>query len=426
MLSTDLRKYIRSGELDDVLEELYGKSEVSSARARYLDAIKSFEKLYGDDREVSVFSIPGRSELSGNHTDHNGGKVIAASVDLDAIAVASASIGSVIRIASEGYGEECVDFDSYSFPNDEFFGTSTSIIAGVVSGIKTLGKSIGAFDAYFTSCVPGGSGLSSSAVYENAVGTIINHFYNNGEIDQVTIAKISQYAENTFFGKPCGLMDQIACAVGGIVAIDFESAKNPIVERISAEPLAPLALCIVSTGGSHADLTDDYASVPAEMKAVAAHFKKNVLREITREQLKKEICELREKLGDRAVLRAIHFFDENDRVDEAVKALKSNDLDAFLSIILASGKSSYCYLQNVFSAKNPTEQGISLALCLAEGCLADKNAAWRVHGGGFAGTIQAFVPVEIADSFCNEMSSVFGKGACKILKIRSRGAEKII
>lgn len=426
MLSKELRKYIKSGELDAILAELYGEGEVASARARYIDAVKEFEKLYGDDREASIFSIPGRSELSGNHTDHNGGKVIAASVNLDAIAVASASIGSVIRIASEGYGEECVDFDSFAFPNDESFGTSASIIAGVVSGIKSLGKKVGAFDAYFTSRVPGGSGLSSSAVYENAVGTIINHFYNEGEIDQVTIAKISQYAENTFFGKPCGLMDQIACAVGGIVAIDFESSKNPIVERISADPLAPIALCIVSTGGSHADLTDDYASVPAEMKAVASHFKKSILREISRDELKNEIPELREKLGDRAVLRAIHFFDENDRVDEAVAALKNNDLDTFLSVIIASGRSSYCYLQNVFSAKNPTEQGISLALCLAEGFLADKNAAWRVHGGGFAGTIQAFVPVDIADSFCEEMNAVFGRGACKILKIRSRGAERII
>ena len=426
MLSREAKKYIKSGELDGILSELYGREKISAARARYINAIKEFEGLYGEDRDVSIFSIPGRSELSGNHTDHNGGKVIAASVDLDVLAVASACAGSVIRITSEGYGEDCVDFDTYSFPNQENYGTSASLIAGVVAGINVGGGRTGGFDAYTTSCVPAGSGLSSSAAFENTVGTIINHFYNGGEIAPVTIARISQYAENEFFGKPCGLMDQIACSVGGVVAIDFDDEKNPIVEKLSADSLTDFSLCIVSTGGSHADLTDDYASVPAEMKSVAAYFNKNVLREISREELMAEINELRQNVGDRAVLRAFHFFDENERVDEAANALRENDADGFLRAVIKSGRSSFCYLQNVYSPKFPAEQGISLALCVAERVLKDKKAAFRVHGGGFAGTIQAFVPSDLADAFSESMDSVFGAGACKILKIRKRGAEKII
>ena len=426
MLSRELRKYIKSGELDAILSELYGEEKLSASRSRYLDAVKEFEKLYGDDREVSVFSIPGRSELSGNHTDHNGGKVIAASVDLDVLAVASACAGSVIRVTSEGYDEDCVDFDVFDFPSEENYGSSAAIIAGVVAGIKANGGRVGGFDAYTTSSVPAGSGLSSSAAFENTVGTVINHFYNGGNIDPVTVAKISQYAENEFFGKPCGLMDQIACSVGGVVAIDFANAKNPIIEKISADALADFSLCIVSTGGSHADLTDDFAAVPAEMKSVAAHFNKKLLCEISRDELVGEINELRAEVGDRAILRALHFFDENCRVDEAARALKENNADEFLRLVIASGRSSFCYLQNVFSTRSTREQGVSLALCVAESILKDKRAAWRVHGGGFAGTIQAFVPTELTPIFREKMDAVLGAGACKILKIRNHGAEKII
>ena len=426
MISKELKKYIKSGELDAILSELYGEERLSASRSRYLDAVKEFERLYGDDREVSVFSIPGRSELSGNHTDHNGGKVIATSVDLDVLAVASACAGSVIRITSEGYDEDCVDFDVFAFPSEDNYGSSASIIAGVVAGIKANGGRVGAFDAYVTSRVPAGSGLSSSAAYENTVGTVIYHFYNGGEIDPVTVAKISQYAENEFFGKPCGLMDQIACSVGGVVTIDFANAKSPVVEKLSTDSLADFSLCIVSTGGSHADLTDDYASVPAEMKAVAAHFNKKLLRELSRDELLKNIDELRDEVGDRAILRALHFFDENRRVDEAASALRENNADEFLRVVIASGRSSFCYLQNVFSTKSTREQGVSLALCVAESILKDERAAWRVHGGGFAGTIQAFVPTELTPAFREKMDAVLGTGACRVLKIRNRGAEKIV
>ena len=426
MILNQAKKYITSGELDEKLSKLYGEDKILFARARYLGAIGEFERLYGGDRDIEIFSVPGRSELSGNHTDHNCGRVIAASVDLDIIAVASACAGSVVRFASEGYPESCVDFDVYSFPNTEHHGSTTAIIAGVLSGMNAGGYRIGGFDAYSTSNVLAGSGLSSSAAFENTVGTIINHLYNDGKIDGVTIAQISQYAENEFFGKPCGLMDQIACSVGGAVTIDFADPKTPVVEKLDNEIFDGYTLCIVNTGGSHADLTDDYAAVPSEMKSVAAHFGKKNLRELTKEEVIADIPSLRTEVGDRAIMRAIHFFNENDRVKAQVEAIRTKDLDAFFRGVLSSGRSSFCYLQNVFTPKNPSEQGVSLALCIAENHLKTKKAAWRVHGGGFAGTIQAFVPTHHANGFAAVMDEAFGIGACHKLRIRNTGAERII
>ena len=426
MILNEAKKYITSGALDEKLSELYGEEKILSARARYVGAINEFEKLYGADRDIKIFSVPGRSELSGNHTDHNGGKVIAASVDLDIVAVASECKGSVVRFKSEGYPEDCVDFDTYSFPNAEYYGKSEAIIAGVLAGMNVNGYKVGGFDAYSTSNVFSGSGLSSSAAFENAVGTIINHLYNDGTIDGVTIARISQYAENEFFGKPCGLMDQIACSVGGAVTIDFADSKAPVVERLDTDVFDGYTLCIVNTGGSHADLTGDYAAVPAEMKSVAAHFGKKTLREINRDDVVAAIGELRGEVGDRAIMRALHFFDENKRVEAQVDAIRKNDVDAFLRGVLSSGRSSFCYLQNVFAPKNPSEQGVSLALCVAESYLKNKKAAWRVHGGGFAGTIQAFVPTPHADGFASAIDAVFGAGACHKLKRRSAGADRIL
>ena len=425
MTVNEAKKYITSGALDEKLSELYGEERTLGARARYLGAVDEFGRIYGEDRCVSIFSIPGRSELSGNHTDHNGGKVIAAAVDLDIIVVASACAGSVVRFVSEGYDANCVDFDSYAFPKSEKYGTTESIIAGVLSGMNVGGYKIGGFDAYATSNVLSGSGLSSSAAFENAVGTVINHFYNNGAIDGVTVARISQYAENEFFGKPCGLMDQIACSVGGAVTIDFEDPKSPRVEKLETDVFEGYSLCIVDTGGSHADLTADYAAVPSEMKSVAAYFGKKNLRALSRDQVIAEIPALRGEVGDRAIMRAIHFFDENDRVDSQVKAIKDKDADGFLRGVLASGRSSFCYLQNVFAPKDPSEQGVSLALCVAESYLKNKKAAYRVHGGGFAGTVQAFVPTAYAEEFAATMDAALGKGACHILKIRNAGAERI-
>ena len=427
MITTKLKSYITSGGLDKSFSALYGEEKLLSARARYLDSIEKFEALYGEDREVHLFSIPGRTELSGNHTDHNLGKVIAASVDLDVIAVASHSAGSVIRLSSEGYGEDCVDFDAYAFPKADLHGTSASLIAGMVSGFKAKGYGVCAFDAYATSNVPKGSGLSSSAAFEVTVGTILSGLANNGDVDPVEIAKISKYAENEFFGKPCGLMDQLACAVGGIVSIDFADPSEPLITGSDTDLTAlGYRVCIVNTGGNHADLTPDYAAVPAEMKAVAAHFGKRVLRELDRETVLSDIDALRREVGDRAVLRALHFFDENDRVGEQIRALNSGDVEGFLRDSLASGRSSFCYLQNVYSPKNPAEQGISLALCLAEGLLSGKKAAWRVHGGGFAGTIQAILPEASVEEFRKTMDKTFGEGATTVLNVRPQGAVRVI
>ena len=421
-----MKAHIASGGIDARLTYIYGEAAVAAQKARYSAAIDEFAAIYGADREITLYSVAGRSELSGNHTDHNHGCVVAASIDLDIIAVASAREDSVIRIKSEGFPEDVVDFNAYTTPDEAKFGSSASIIAGMCAGFLKDGYAIGGFDAYTTSNVLKGSGLSSSAAFEDMVGNILSHLYNDGKVDNVEIAKLAQYSENVFFGKPCGLMDQVACAVGGIVAIDFNDPKAPIIDKVPFDiSAAGYNLCIVNTGGNHADLTDDYASVPAEMKAVAAHFGKAVLRDVDESGFVSEIPALREKLGDRAILRALHFFAENKRVASQKNALLSGDLDAFFSEVLASGKSSFCYLQNVYTAKNLSEQGLSLALCLAEQYLASRGGAWRVHGGGFAGTIQAYVSMDEVEGFRALMDGVFGEGKCIVLRIRPEGAVKI-
>ena len=426
MKSVNLIETINKGALDAKLETLYGKENLAVARARYTSAIESFCALYGNDRELSLFSVAGRSELSGNHTDHNKGCVVAASISLDIIAVASATDDGIIRVKSEGFDEDVVSIKDYRSPVKEKFGSSASIIAGMCAGLSANGHKVGGFVAYTTSNVLKGSGLSSSAAFEDMIGTIESHLYNDGGVDNVEIAKLAQWAENNFFGKPCGLMDQVACAVGGIVAIDFADTKNPVITPIRFDiTAAGYNLCIVNTGGNHADLTDDYASVPAEMKEVAAYFGKEVLRETDEDAVIAAIPALREALGDRAILRALHFFEENKRVAKQKAALESGNLDAFFENVKASGRSSFCYLQNVYTNKNLTEQGLSLALCLAERVLGDKRAAWRVHGGGFAGTIQAFVPTECVAEFKDTMDKCFGKDACIVLNIRPVGATKL-
>ena len=421
-----MKKYIADGGINATLAHVYGDAAVEAQKARYSKAIDEFAAIYGADRQITLYSVAGRSELSGNHTDHNHGCVVAASIDLDIIAVASAREDSTIRVKSEGFPEDVVDFATYTSPVEAEFGTSASIIAGLCAGFKKDGYAIGGFDAYTTSNVLKGSGLSSSAAFEDMIGNILSHMYNDGKVDNVEIAKLAQYSENVFFGKPCGLMDQVACAVGGIVAIDFNDPKAPIIDKVAFDISgAGYNLCIVNTGGNHADLTDDYASVPAEMKAVAAHFGKAVLRDVDESGFIAEIPALREKLGDRAILRALHFFAENKRVASQKAALLGGDRDAFFSEVLASGKSSFCYLQNVYTSKNLSEQGLSLALCLAEKYLSDKSGAWRVHGGGFAGTIQAYVAAKDVEGFRALMDGVFGEGKCIVLRIRPEGAVKI-
>ena len=425
-MNTSMTKaHITSGGLDKTLVYIYGEQALSYQRERYLSAIDEFEKIYGDG-EITLYSVAGRSELSGNHTDHNHGCVIAASIDLDIIAVARKRDDAVIRVKSEGFPEDVVDTAVYTAPVESKFGTSESIIAGMAAGFTKDGYAIGGFDAYTTSNVLKGSGLSSSAAFEDMIGNILSHMYNDGKVDNVEIAKLAQYSENIFFGKPCGLMDQVACAVGGIVAIDFADPKAPVIDKIDFDLSAKgYNLCIVNTGGNHADLTDDYASIPAEMKSVAAHFGKAVLRDVDRDTLIKEIPALRQKVGDRAILRALHFLGENERVANQKEALLGGNLDAFFENVIASGKSSFCYLQNVYTTKNLTEQGLSLALCLAESYLCGKSAAWRVHGGGFAGTIQSFVPTCDVEGYRALMDSVFGDGKCIVLRIRPVGAVKV-
>ena len=417
---------LERGELDARLTALYGKDALAGVKSRYIDAIRAFEDLYGADRDVMLLSVAGRSELSGNHTDHNYGCVVAASIDLDIIAVVAKSEGTVIRVKSEGFPEDVVDLADYTAPRSDRFSHSDSIIAGMCAGMKKNGYTVGGFDAYTTSSVLKGSGLSSSAAFEDMIGNIENHLYNDGKVDNVEIAKIAQYAENEFFGKPCGLMDQMACAVGGIISIDFADPKAPVINKIDFDiTAAGYNLCIVNTGGNHADLTPDYAAVPAEMKGIAAAMGKTVLRETDESAVIAAIPALRESLGDRAILRALHFFAENRRVATQKAALEAGDLDKFFENVIASGRSSFCYLQNVYTTKNVTEQGLSLALCLAERYLADKKGAFRVHGGGFAGTIQAFIRSEDVAGFRTLMDGVFGEGACIVLRIRNEGATKI-
>ena len=426
MNAEKLVKMINDGELNEKLTFLYGKDNLNAAKERYINAINEFVSTFGTEREISLYTVAGRSELSGNHTDHNRGCVVAASISLDIIAVASPTSDGIVRVKSEGFGEDTVDIAEYSSPVEAKFGTSESIIAGMCAGFKMNGHKTGGFVAYTTSSVLKGSGLSSSAAFEDMIGTIESHLYNNGEVSNVEIAKLAQYAENKFFGKPCGLMDQVACAYGGAVAIDFKDTNDPVITPISFDFTgAGYNLCIVSTGGNHADLTDDYASVPAEMKAVAAHLGCEVLRETSEDAVIAATPALREKLGDRAIMRALHFFNENKRVEAQKNALIAGDIETFFENVKASGRSSFCYLQNVFTTKNVSEQGLSLALCLAEKVLGEKSAAWRVHGGGFAGTIQAFVKNEDVAEFKSVMDACFGEGACMVLNIRPVGAARV-
>ena len=405
-----------------VLKKLYAGRDEAAVRARYLTAFDEFEALYGKDTApVSVFSVAGRSEICGNHTDHNHGKVLAASIDLDIIAVVAKTDDGTIRLKSAGFPEDVVSTASLT-PVESEKGRSSALIRGVCDGFVRNDRKIGGFVAYTTSDILGGSGLSSSAAFEDMVGTILNALYNDNEADYIEISQISQYAENAHFGKPCGLMDQVACAAGGFVTIDFEKPAAPIARRVEFDLASHgYALCIVNTGGSHANLTDDYAAIPAEMKAVAGYFGKPVLRGISEEQIIENAAALRGVAGDRAILRALHFVRENARVDAILAALDNGDLPAFLSLIKESGRSSAVLLQNYYSPMSPSEQGISLACALAEEILGE-SGAWRVHGGGFAGTMQAFVPEAKMDAFRATMEAAFGKGAVTKLAVRPLGA----
>ena len=419
---TLIKNDIFNKKYDGVLACLY--SDVESARTRYISALDEFQRLFGDDREVRIFSAPGRTEIGGNHTDHQHGRVLAAGIELDVIAIVSENNDNKIKIKSKGYDYEEVDLTDLSEKSEEA-GKSRALVRGMAAAFKNKGKNLAGFDAYTESRVLKGSGMSSSAAYEVLIGTVINGLFNESAESAITIAKMAQYAENVYFGKPCGLMDQMASSVGGFIYIDFSDIENPYVEKINYN-LADygLSLCIVDTGGSHADLTDDYADIISEMKSAASVFGKKYLGEISKTDFCNNLSAVREKAGDRGVLRTIHFLNENERVLKQKSALKNNLTEEFLGLINESGDSSYTLLQNLYSAKNPKNQPLPLAIAATKTFLKEQGAA-RVHGGGFAGTIQAFVPNCMLEDYKKYIEKIFGKGSCHVLKIRNFGGIEI-
>ena len=423
MKSTLLKERLLAGDLSQ-----YGSlyNDIKSQSERMILAIEKFEEKYGVDRDVYILSVPGRSEILGNHTDHNHGKVMAGAINRDIISVVAKNDKEQIRFFSEGYHESVIGIKASEDKKNFRQFTSAALVAGMVRGFTDGGYNVGGFDAYTTTEVLKGSGLSSSAAFEVMIGNILNHLYNDGKVDNKEIAKIAQFSENVYFGKPCGLMDQMACAVGGFVYIDFEDEKNPVVVpiRFSLGDHG-YSLCIVNTGGSHSNLNDDYAAVPKEMKAVAKELSADVLRRADKGELLSKMASLRRKTGDRAILRAMHFFRENERVEDAKGALLSGDIDGFFKNIVSSGNSSFKFLQNVYTNQNPAEQGISLALALTEEFLLDHDGACRVHGGGFAGTIQSFIKNEDVPAYIALMDSVLGVGATMPLFVRPLGAVRL-
>ena len=382
-----------------------------------LDA--GFAKHFGS-QPVRYFSAPGRTEIGGNHTDHQRGRVLAAAVNLDTLAAVRPNGTDLIRIQSAGYPLCEVDIRELT-PVEAEINTTPALIRGVAARFHQLGCKLGGFDAYVESTVLPGSGLSSSAAYEVLIGTIINHLFFDGKVSQPEIAVIGQYAENVFFGKPCGLMDQTASAVGNLVTIDFFDKDNPVIRPVSFDfSTCGHALCIIDTRASHADLTDEYAAVPGEIKAVAAYFGKEVLTQIDEKDFYVAIPVLREKCGDRAVMRCMHFYQENARVPQQVAALEKGDFNTFLQLIKESGYSSWMYLQNVIPAGYKEHQDVAVSLGLCQHYLQGKGA-YRVHGGGFAGTVQAFVPFEILEDFRAGIDAALGDGACHVLSIRPQG-----
>lgn len=415
-----IKKNIENGAYDARFEELYPANLQSYQKERYLKVIKAYEEIFGKESEIGVYSAPGRTEICGNHTDHNHGCVLAASVNLDAIAAASKNDSNIVDVKSDAYQIDLVNLDELD-PKESEYSTSAALIKGVCAEFIRRGYKVGGFNAMTTSDVLSGSGLSSSAAFEVLIGAILNFMFNDGKVSDVEIAQIAQVAENEFFGKPCGLLDQMTSSVGSFVEIDFADPSKPVIEKLDFDfGSCGHALCIVDTGADHSDLTDDYAAVRKEMESVAEFFGKSVLREVSEEDFYANIAAIREKCSDRAILRAMHFYNENKRVAFEAEALKSSDFETFKKYIIESGRSSYMYNQNVYTCKKPTEQAVSLALAMSESILSGCGA-WRVHGGGFAGTIQAFVPYENLDEYKEKMEKVFGEGSCYVLSIRPVG-----
>ena len=422
-----LKEEIISKSLDKILLEIYKDSSlIPYLQERFCAAIDRFHDIFHDD-DIEIYSAPGRTEVGGNHTDHQHGRVLAASINKDAIAVVSAAENvKLLSCASDSIISINInDLDK----KDSEEGTTESLIRGVLAGLKKSGYKIGGFNAYVTSDVLIGAGLSSSAAFETLIGTIISGLYNNGEISPIEIAKIGQYAVNVYFGKPCGLMDQMASSVGGLVTIDFKNPSTPIVEKVDFDLSSKgYSLCITDTKADHVNLTPDYAAVPEEMKKAAAVFGKEYLREVSPEEIYANISLIREKVSDRAALRALHFITENSRVEEQVNALKNGDFSRFLKSVSASGDSSFKYLQNVYTNRDIDHQAVSIALAVSDILLHKDNSdhgVARVHGGGFAGTIAAFVENDFVSTYKEKMDKTFGEGSCSILQIRPVGGIKL-
>lgn len=423
----ELINKLNNSGFKEELSVLYGSDAnvLYTQRHRYIKAAQRFGEIFPSRDDVHVFSAPGRSEIGGNHTDHQRGCALGAAVNLDVVAIVAFHDEGAVRIYSEGYGMTEVDLSDLEVHEEEK-GKSIAIVRGIAARFAEMGVEIGGFDAYSVSDVLSGSGLSSSAAFETLVGTIIDVQYNGGKAGEIEIAKIGQFAENVYFGKGSGLLDQMVCSVGGFVFLDFRNPDNPMVEKHSFDfAKAGYNLCITDTKGSHSDLTDDYVAVPGEMKQVAACFGKEVLREVDEKEFYKAIPSLRGKCSDRAILRAMHFFGENNRAIAEADALDRGELERFFTLYRQSADSSASLLQNLYSTKKPLEQGIPLALAVSRALLGE-SANTRVHGGGFAGTIQAFVPLDKTEAYREKMDALFGADSCYVLRIRPVGGVKII
>ena len=381
-----LKQEFEKGLYEGLLKDIYiDEKMLDYQKERYIRVIDQFEKTFGR-KNVEIYSSPGRSEIGGNHTDHQYGRVLAAAINLDAIAIVSKTDDNTITVKSEGYPMTKVHLDFFE-PVQGEYGTSSGLIRGVATKIKKAGYKVGGFQTYITSDVLNGAGMSSSAAFEVLIGSILSGLYNELKIPEVVIAKAGQYAENKFFGKPCGLMDQMACAFGNLIYIDFANMEEPFVKKVNVDfEDFKYSLCIVDTKGSHENLTDEYASIPEEMKMVANYFDKKVLNEVKRGEFYKNLPEIREKLGDRAVLRAIHWFEETERVVTQVEALEIGNFDVFKRLVAESGDSSFEFLQNVYSTKDVSNQAVAIGLAISKVVLRPRGVC-RVHGGGFAGTI---------------------------------------
>ena len=415
-------KYVLENKGQEILEKLYTKEGVKNNLKRYEDVLQGFVREFGK-KDVKLFSSPGRTEISGNHTDHNNGKVLGGSINLDCIAAATNNGSNIVNIVSESFSQKFkIDINDIA-PGMEKAGT-TELLKGILAGFKERKADIGGFDAYITSNVISSAGVSSSAAFETLICQIINTLFNDGKLSKTDYAYIGKYAENHYWDKASGLLDQMCCAYGGLISIDFENPDMPKVNEIDFDfGAAKHNLIIVQTGRGHADLSADYSSISAEMKKVAEYFNKKTLSEVDEKEFYNNLPKLREYAGDRAVLRSIHFFDENKRVENEVKALINNDFDTFLKNITDSGNSSWKYLQNVYTNAAPNEQGITVALALSERFLKEKNVgATRVHGGGFAGVIMAMVPEKYSDEYVAYMDKFLGEGSSYKMKIRPYGS----